>query len=890
MKQRRGVRLAILLAAVLLGRLATGTAMAQTQAPAAVPPSTELAGVGIQPPFATAYEGHLTVRADRTATEVSTKRIKILTPSVIQTLSQQQLQFIEGMQTLETLEAYTEKSDGRHTPVDPANIMTRDGASGLASTFVADLKLRTIIFPDVAVGDTLVMTNKTEILQDQFAGQLNYFDVFPRSASLSSVKLTIEAPASLDLIVKVSGNATTDQVETLNGVRRHTITVVPESYRPEEPGAVSPIDREPSVMASTFHSYAELGAAYGKAALPKIQVTQEIASLADQITRGIAGHRAQAAAIDAWVKQNIRYVAIFLSVGRVVPHEAEAILHNKFGDCKDKVTLMSALLAAKGIASEAALINLGNGYTLPEPPTLAALNHVILYLPEFDIYDDPTANMAAFGVLAAEAYDKPVVRVAASGAQLARTPAMKPAEHISHATTTIKIAADGAVSGQTQESNTGILGMALRYAGAIVQQAGDETVAQRQLQSFNTPGTGHIELGNSSATLDPVAIKGTFTLTAPFRAPAPGGIAAVTVGMPLTVRPGNFLLGARLAGRLSAFVCWAGTQIEDIEATFDPKLPMPGALSPTTIDNPAFSYRSTFRIEDRTLKVHREFVSRVPSQSCPPQTEAQISADMDKVRADVNTAYRFGTAAPAPPAVPSVNVAVTAGQKRRVDFLATIEVDCSSTGFATVTTVEPPQHGTITVDHGTGTTNFPQSNPRFECNKRQSDGTVITYEPAAGFTGADAITVDIVYASGAPARRHYSISVNPVREAAAPPTATAPAPAPPAITVVSRVAIADKPLQLAFLYDMNPDCSVIGVPTVRIVEQPKSGKATIENGTGFPAFPASNPRSKCNQSRSDGAIISYTPDPGYTGADSITVDIIYPDGSAAKRRYAIEVK
>jgi hypothetical protein len=104
------------------------------------------------------------------------------------------------------------------------------------------------------------------------------------------------------------------------------------------------------------------------------------------------------------------------------------------------------------------------------------------------------------------------------------------------------------------------------------------------------------------------------------------------------------------------------------------------------------------------------------------------------------------------------------------------------------------------------------------------------------------------------------------------------------------VAIADKSLEVAFLYDINPDCSVIGVPTVRIVEQPKSGKVTIQNGTGFPAFPSSNSRFKCNQSRSDGATISYVPDPGYTGADSITVDIIYPDGNSAKRRYAIEVK
>jgi hypothetical protein len=114
-----------------------------------------------------------------------------------------------------------------------------------------------------------------------------------------------------------------------------------------------------------------------------------------------------------------------LSVGRVVPHDAATILKNKFGDCKDKVTLMSALLAAKGIASEATLINLGVAYSLPEPPTLAVLNHVIVYLPEFDLYDDPTAHLEAFGTLAPEAYDKPVMRVSATGASLAHTPPMK---------------------------------------------------------------------------------------------------------------------------------------------------------------------------------------------------------------------------------------------------------------------------------------------------------------------------------------------------------------------------------------------------------------------------------------------------------------------------------
>jgi hypothetical protein len=930
MKRRHNLLFTILLALIALGRFAAGTAIAQAQVnpPVELPPTNEtlrpaqanpanpieLAGVGAQPPFAIQYESHLTVREDRTGSEIGTKRIKILTPSAIQTLSQQQLQFIEGMQKLETVEAFTEKSDGRRIPVDPVNIITRDGASGMQATYVPDLKVRTIIFPDVGVGDTLVMTNKAEILQDEFPGQFTDSDIFPRSQSLSSVEITVEAPVSIDLAVKATGDATTDKVETIGGIRRHTITIVPEPYRPDEPGAISPLDREPALLVSTFHSYEELGQAYGNAALPKTKVTPEIAALAADITKNVAGHRAQAAAIDAWVKKNIRYVAIFLSVGRVVPHDAEAILRNKFGDCKDKATLMTSLLAAKGIASEAALINLGNAYSLPEPPTLVALNHVILYLPEFDLYDDPTANGAAFGVLAAEAYDKPVVRVAASGAKLARTPAMKPEDHTAHATTTVNFAADGTVTGQTQEINTGVLGMGLRFAGGIVQQVGDETVAQRQLQSFNTPGTGHVELGNTAETLDPVGIKSSFKLNDRFKPPAPGTAAIISVGMPLTLRPGYFLLGTRLGGRTAAFVCYAGTQTEDIEATFDPTLPLPLPLVATTIDNPLFTYRSTFKLENRTLKVHRELVSRVPGQVCPADAEAQIAADLDKVRIDVNTAYRFASlvasapvATPKPQPIIDLKVALTAGEKRQLGFFYDIKADCSSNGFAAVTTVEAPQHGKLSIDHGTGRSNFPQSNTsHFACNDRQSDGTVIAYQPEPGFTGTDGATVDVVYADKSTSHRHYSITVNPTREAAVtpvdpaapatPPAVAAPAapktaaPAPAAIVEVSRVAIADQPLRVGFFYDLNPDCSLVGIPSVRILEQPKSGKVTVENGTGFPAFPASNIRYACNSSRSDGAIVSYTANPGYTGADSLTMEIIYPDGFANKRHYAIDVR
>jgi hypothetical protein len=833
------------------------------------------------PPFTTEFKGHISIRDNRTATEVTTKRIKILSPGVVQSLSQQQVQFVEGMQKLETLEAFTEKADGRHVAVDSTNIITRDAASGLQATYASDLKVRTFIFPDVAVGDTLVMTLKSDILHDFFAGQLTDFDVFPRSQSVTSVQYTIEAPTSLDLSVRASGTGASDKTEIVDGIRRHLVEVAGAAYRPEEPGAVSPFDRDPYMAISTFHSYEELGLAYGKAALPQAKPTPEVRTLADEITRGITDRRAQAAAIDAWMKQNIRYVAVYLSVGRVVPHDAATVLKNKFGDCKDKATLMSALLAAKGIASEAALINLGLAYSLPEPPTLAVLNHVIVYLPEFDLYDDPTANVEAFGTLTAETYDKPVVRVSAAGASLARTPAMKPQDHTVQVKTIVRFAADGTISGQTEESSTGVLGGGLRYAGSLVQQVGQETVVQRQLQSFATPGSGHFELGSSAELRDPAVIKNEFKLNDRFKTPAPAGVAAIPVGMPFSVRPGNYLLGARLSGRQSAFACLAGNQSEDIDAIFDPALPMPSPLTAASIDNALFTYRSTYRIEDRTLKIHREFVSRVSRQVCAAETEAQITADLNKVRADVYSGYRFGVARPVETKtspVAEITSHVIADQSKQIGFLYELKPDCSPAAFATVSTIEPPKHGKISVDRGTGYSYFPQSNSRFDCNKNPSEGVKIAYEPDRGFTGDDTLTVDILYADKSVSRRHYTIKVDPAGES------------PGQITEVARVAVRDQRLRVATLYDLNPDCSVIGIPTVRILESSKNGGIIVEKGSGFPSYPANNSRAKCNSNAVDGEVIFYMPEPGYVGADAVLVEIIYPDGTARTRRYAIEVR
>ena len=66
-------------------------------------------------------------------------------------------------------------------------------------------------------------------------------------------------------------------------------------------------------------------------------------------------------AIAAFMQKDIRYVAIELGIGGWQPHAAEEVFAHRYGDCKDKVTLMSAMLKEIGVDSYYLDINTRRG-------------------------------------------------------------------------------------------------------------------------------------------------------------------------------------------------------------------------------------------------------------------------------------------------------------------------------------------------------------------------------------------------------------------------------------------------------------------------------------------------------------------------------------------------
>src|SRR5262249_51496879 len=234
-------------------------------------------------------------------------------------------------------------------------------------------------------------------------------------------------------------------------------------------------------------------------------------------------------------------------------------------------------------------------------------------------------------------------------------PAVRSQDHRSENVTRTVVAAVGTMTGETEESASGVFGSGLRSTTFAIQHNGVEKAAEEQLKSLGWKGTGRFALPSSVDLADPFAITAAFKL-----ATAAGREVSIPVGLMTRVRPGNYLLNTRLEGRQHPFVCAAGRQIEEIDLTFANGLALPAVPQGRRIDNTNFSYLAQYRLDGRTLKVRREFVSKVAGQVCAPEIEAEVMGAVRSVAADLGAKIKIPAASG--PAVASTERPAAQGQ------------------------------------------------------------------------------------------------------------------------------------------------------------------------------------------------------------------------------------
>ncbi len=123
------------------------------------------------------------------------------------------------------------------------------------------------------------------------------------------------------------------------------------------------------------HSYHTL---FDNGEKPETEISAEVRTLAG----AQADTLSKIDALYTYVSRQIRYVAIEIGIGGYQPHLPADVFKNKYGDCKDKATLLISMLDKIGVRGYPALVGTrGDVEADPAAPTLATFDHMIVALP-----------------------------------------------------------------------------------------------------------------------------------------------------------------------------------------------------------------------------------------------------------------------------------------------------------------------------------------------------------------------------------------------------------------------------------------------------------------------------------------------------------------------------
>jgi hypothetical protein len=227
------------------------------------------------------------------------------------------------------------------------------------------------------------------------------------------------------------------------------------------------------------------------------EIKQKVATL----TASLPTQLAKMQALAKFVQGDIRYVAIELGIGGWQPHPAPEIFTHRYGDCKDKATLMSSMLHEIGVESFYISINTVRGGAAPDrPPMIGWFNHEILAvrLPD-DVKDkslvaiaehpklgrllifDPTDEYTPFGQLRGELQANYGLLVTPDGGELVKLPQLPAALSGVQRTAKLTLSTKGTLSGEIVETRLGDSGL---WQRVMLKSATKETDKIKPIESL----------------------------------------------------------------------------------------------------------------------------------------------------------------------------------------------------------------------------------------------------------------------------------------------------------------------------------------------------------------------------------------------------------------------
>jgi hypothetical protein len=388
--------------------------------------------------------------------------------------------------------------------------------------------------------------------------------------------------------------------------------------------------------ANGFSSWLEMGNWYRNLTSGRRDASPQITQQVATITASARTPLEKMKALAQFVQHDVRYVAIELGIGGWQPHAASDVFANRYGDCKDKATLLSSMLSQVGIESFYVVINSERGSVTPQvPANVGGFNHVVLAIkipanvsdpslvatiqhPRLGpvLYFDPTNELTPFGEIGGYLQANYGLLVTAEGGELVELPEQPSAMNSIQRSGKLTLDPSGTLKGEVHETRLGDRASAERWRLRAVTKSADQIKPIEDLLagSLSLFSISHASIENLSHTDQPFGFN--YTFEARDYAKNAGGLLLVrprvlgvkTSGLLETKEPRKFPIEFEGPSRDTdtfEIAIPAGYVVDDIPPAVDADYGFASYHAKTEVKGNLIHYSRTLEVKELSVPVSR---------------------------------------------------------------------------------------------------------------------------------------------------------------------------------------------------------------------------------------------------------------------------------------------
>jgi tetratricopeptide (TPR) repeat protein len=385
------------------------------------------------------YRSIYRFESDGTGRKETIARIRVQSEAGVQQWGQLQIGYNSANERVEIGYVRVVKADGSVVKAGDDAVQDLSAPVEHEAPVYTDYRQKHVTVPGLRPGEVLEYDMVTVIHTPLAAGQFWADYDFDKNNIMLDEELDVDVPSDRPLKLKNKPDMDPKISEenrrriyhwTSSHLEREDDTKDKDKDKDKKKKKKRADEERPDVQLTTFVSWEQIGLWYAGLEKDRRAPSPEVRAKAAELTKGLDTPLDRVQALYDYVAKNFRYVSLSLGVGRYQPHASGDVLHNQYGDCKDKHTLLASLLEAEGLHASSVLINSSRKLD-PDVPSPSQFDHVITMLPMTtppeEVWMDTTSEVAPFRLLAFSLRDKLALVIPAKGTpHLEETPADTP--------------------------------------------------------------------------------------------------------------------------------------------------------------------------------------------------------------------------------------------------------------------------------------------------------------------------------------------------------------------------------------------------------------------------------------------------------------------------------